>query len=90
MKIKVFDYTNEYKEHEIPDEVTHLVVEVVTGDEIITPYINDKALKTIDGGEGSGRIIDFYDGIYTVKRDGIEEWNERTRSYQFFRLSEVK
>lgn len=80
MKIKVFNYMDDYEEHEIPDETTHLNVRVLTGDEVVTVYIGDERWDTIDG-DTNGRWQDFLDDDYDVKRCEFEAWNTRTGSY---------
>ena len=87
IKIKAYDFEDCCTELEVPNDITSIDVQILSGDEVITVYKNDEVILEFDSGEGS-RCISYYDGGYTIHMNNIEEfnkWMSRTSSYDSWR-----
>ena len=64
-----------------------LLVMVVSGDELIVVCKDGRCTFEIDAGKDS-RLVNYYDGSYTVRKDQINEWMKREDSYEWLRKVE--
>lgn len=85
--LKALDFTDDETMFAV-DDFDVIEVEVVTGDEIIYIYKDLQRMFVIDGGAGTGRLADFFDGRYRVTKDELEKWNQRQTSYEWLRRKE--
>ena len=86
MKIKLLDYeSNEYELDVDEENLDHLEVEVISGDEILSIYLKDGSIETYDAADylGQMRMMNFYDGWYEVYPEDIEKWMNRKDSYDW-------
>ena len=77
MLIKILDYKNSVTEVDVGDikDIRSMVVDVVTGDEILKVTYKDGTFKTFDS--SNDRTRNFYDGNYELYNTDIEpEINE--------------
>ena len=74
MKAVVYDYCNRPTECELEDKpIKFLLVEVVSGDEILVVCYKDGTKESYDSSRY--RCMDFRDGRYIVDdKKGIEKW----------------
>lgn len=89
MKLKVMAYTGELFETDIDmADIDSMIVEVVSGDEVVTVNLKDGTQKQIDADElsGYGRTKDDFDGSYGVHPSDFEEWAKRKETYEWFHL----
>ena len=77
MKIKVFDYKKDYKLVDIPDDWEFIHVTVLSGDEVISVDNSFASDGSVD------RMMDFFDGEYTVTREDFDKWDARTSAYNY-------
>ena len=87
MKIKAFDYCSR-QDFEIPDDLDfdYVLVEVITGDEVISFYKTDGSNppKLVWHQDTSDcRTAYFLDAKYTILKQDIDEWAKRTDSYDY-------
>lgn len=83
--MKIFAMDWESKKHEIDvdvEDVTSVDVTVVSGDEILSIVTKSGIQHTYDAGVGR-RIMNFYDGEYTVTEKKLGEWMGRKSSYEW-------
>lgn len=64
------------------NDIDMLRVRVVSGDELIEVYKDGRCTFEIDAGKDS-RLVNYYDGSYTVRKDQINEWMKREDSYEW-------
>lgn len=84
MKITIYDWIGNPKVCDIEDKpIKSFKVTINAGDEIVTIMFEDGAMETFDS--SSDRYLDYFDGVYNVAPDRIEEWNsmpkKRNMSY---------
>lgn len=72
IKTKIYDYDNRAKEIELRDDLKRLVVQVITGDEVIWAYYKDGTTESFDSSDC--RTDDFDDGLYIVDIDKLDAW----------------
>lgn len=80
MKIKLLDYSGEEHYVEIPDDTEKLVITIVSGDMIMH--------KPIYYDTGTPRMVDFFDGCYTIPKKNFAKLEELEYSYDLSELSE--
>ena len=80
MQIKLLNYANTPHYVEIPDDTDHVVIDVVSGDMIMTYPIN------YDTGDGRG--LSFYDGSVTIPRDKFDTLNSLAANYGIFDITD--
>lgn len=93
MKLMVMAYTDELFETDIDmADIDSMIVEVVTGDEVVTVNLKDGTQKQIDADElsGYGRAEDYFDGSYGVHPEDFEKWMSRTSTYDQFHLLDAE
>lgn len=73
MTITIYDWDNEPTEVSLPEGVTKLTVQVVSGDEIIY-YTDPETKQIVQVDSSSNRRQNFYDGEYDVT--DISAWDE--------------
>ena len=87
MTIKILDYKDRVKEVDVGElkDIRKMVVEVVTGDEILIVVYKDNTTKIFDSSDD--RTRDYYDGDYVLYNTETEpeideldnpEWLSRT------------
>ena len=82
MKIFALDWENKRHETDVDvEDVVGIVVKVFSGDEILDILTKSGIQYTYDA--GTGRIMDFYDGQYTVREEDLVEWMKRKSSYKW-------
>ena len=81
MKIKLLDYASKVHEVEIDDNTDCIRGEIISGDTVMTYPIY------YDTGKGT-RMINFYDGSFTIPAAKFAQMNEITDSSQLFNLEE--
>lgn len=85
MNIRIYDFNNREKEVEVPvrsiDEIEMILVDVVTGDEIITVYSVQGDIYHFDS--SNDRTIDYFDCSYIVKRNDVKRWIDFNPSYGY-------
>lgn len=89
MKLKVMAYTGELFETDIDmADIDSMIVEVVTGDEVVTVNLKDGTQRRIDADElsGYGRAEDDIDGSYGVHPSDFEEWAKRETTSEWLHL----
>lgn len=76
MKIRLLDY--KYDEHfvEIPDDTEEIIIEVISGDMVMTSPIH---FDTSDK-----RLMNFHDGTAILNKDKFYILNEITSTYDLF------
>lgn len=93
MKLKVMAYNGELFETDIEmADIDSMIVEVVTGDEIVTVNLKDGTQKQIDADQlsGYGRLNDHFDGSYGVHPEDFEKWMSRTSTSDMFHLFDAE
>lgn len=87
MYIKYYDYTDEFETVEIPDNTEAIIVEVITGDEIVRAIYRDSDgnldYEEFDSG---GRNMDFMDNFYVIdpkNKEEFEKWCNRESAYDW-------
>ena len=80
MQIKLLDYASIPHYVEIPDDTDHVVIDVITGDMVMTyPSYYDT---------GRGRNNDFFDGSVTIPRDKFDVLNSLASNYGIFDITD--
>lgn len=76
MKIRLLDY--KYDEHfvEIPDDTEEIVINVISGDMVMTSPIHFDTSNT--------RIMNFNDGTIVLKKDEFYKLDEISSSYDLW------
>lgn len=84
--ITIRDFDNKKTKIKIDnfEDVVRMNIEVVTGDEIL--YVLKKDYTQEEYDSGKCRIVDFYDGEYTIydtinNVNLIDAWNKRKNTY---------
>lgn len=78
IKVKLLDYTNSPKWVEIPEDTKEVVIEIVSGDMVMTkPFFADSS---------NDRTLNFYDGSFIIPSDKFDKLNELKNSYDLFNL----
>lgn len=78
MMIEAIDFDGNRKPTGVDSiDAVEIQVLVVSGDEILTIRKTDGTVVVVDAGKG--RIINFFDGEYTVA--DIEKWMQRETAY---------
>ena len=73
MKFKIYDYANRLTEIDTGNkEIESILVEVITGDEIVTVTFTDGTMKTYDS--SIDRNTDYFDGSYYVSKSDLDKW----------------
>lgn len=93
MKLMVMAYTNELFETNIDmADIDSMIVEVVTGDEVVTVNLKNGTQKQIDADElsGYGRASDYFDGSYGVHPEDFEKWISRKSTYDMLHLFDAE
>ena len=79
MKIKLFDYADRVHEEELPieniNEIDLILVEILSGDEVVTIALKNGRVFIFDAGKDT-RFISYFDGFYVVTGARIKEWLE--------------
>lgn len=88
MKIKIMDYAGDLEEVELPDNVSQIIVSVVSGDEILTFQTEDGGGGRIAHSSQDKCVCGFFDGRYEILNkntglDRIEEWKNRYDTYEY-------
>lgn len=95
MTIKTLIHPGRFVENEIPDDFEFLRVTLMTGDEIVEVYCEDRdwgdpyLYDTIDP-NGDNRNRSFFDCTYLVYPDQLEEWNKREDGYHRWQYEKFK
>lgn len=88
MKLEVMDYMNQRFETDVElENVGSLIVQVITGDEVVTVVAKDGTYQTIDASDlaNDPRIVNRNDGIYAVHPEDFEAWMERKTTYKWIK-----
>lgn len=80
MKIKLLDYSGEEHYVEIPDNTDELVITIVSGDMIMH--------KPVYYDTGTLRMMNFFDGYYTIPKKNFAKLEKLEYSYDLSELSE--
>ena len=74
MNIKVYDYDNNVKMIEIPDDkkIESLDIAILSGDETGYIFFTDGSRQKFDASDN--RIMSFDDGFYTVPHKRVDAW----------------
>jgi hypothetical protein len=87
MIITIYDYANNTKEITLPDkDISEITVIILSGDETGCIEFTDGTKIEFDASDH--RLIDYYDGMYTIEGENIEKWinfessGNRTVSYE--------
>ena len=79
MKIKLLDYSNKSFEYDIGElsDIIQINLEIISGDEILHVVYKDNSTAVFD--PAPDRILDFYDGGYTLydKVAGLNKLNDK-------------
>lgn len=76
------DYEGNRVYSNIPlDDVDHIDVKVLSGDEVLKIFTNEKDCVAHDA--CPDRWMDYFDAEYTVEASELEEWNKREDSYDW-------
>lgn len=73
MKIRLLDYANNEHFVDVPDDTEQIIINVITGDMVMT--------SPIDYDTSDSRMFDFNDGIIVLKKDEFWKLDEATSSY---------
>lgn len=77
-------------------KIDHLLVLILSGDEIVRVYYEDGTYEEYDADKETGnytRIADYYEGLYEVKRDELIHWktiDEGSDMGAYGRISDVR
>lgn len=86
--LKIMDYSGDLYETTVDldklDEILHINIDVISGDEIATVIYENGMREVFDS--SNDRIQNFYDGSYTlyskvININRIVEWNKRKSSH---------
>ena len=83
-KVYLLDYKSEQHEYTIKDfeKVKEAYIEIISGDWVLTVVKNDNTKEIYDTGDYcGGRYIDFYDGIYDINPNRIDELKNFKEKY---------
>lgn len=81
MNIDLLDWSGKKHSVEIPDDTEEVIIKLVTGDMILLdPVYFDTGLGT--------RILNFYDGEYTISKDKFKALSSLKYSFGLFDLTE--
>lgn len=85
--MKILDYR--YKAYDTGialEDVSHIDVSVISGDELILGFTKDGNPIDIDAAiiAKNPRLMDYYDGSYSVPSQLLGKWNERKDTYEWF------
>lgn len=90
MKVKIYDYTNNAKEIEIPDDkhIRCIIVNILSGDE--TGYVCFEEGGCIQFNASDYRCISYNDNTYIIEGDDVKKWiewkpNENDNTYSYDR-----
>lgn len=78
MNIKLLDYLGKETIVSIPYDTKEVTIKLISGDMMmVKPFKKDT---------GINRVIDFYDGQVTIKKENFNKLNELKDSYKIFEI----
>lgn len=85
MNVKIHSFDDVYDTDVLLDDVNMIYVSVVSGDEIMNVYLNNGESVHLDASDFSNceRQMSFFNGSYVVLNDDLQNWNNRTDSYDW-------
>ena len=91
MNINIFSYSGHKYHIETPrDDIDFIVVNIISGDEVLSIYYKDRSYETYDAVnfalESDQRLLGFHDGSYVVFQDQIDKWNNRKNAQDWGRV----
>ena len=81
MKLRLLNYAGEEHFCEIPDDTQEIVIDILSGDMVMTyPIFFDTCRN---------RVMDFYDGSFTISKKDFHYLDEIKESYDLFEISSL-
>lgn len=80
MKIKIINFEKKKKEIDIPDDFDWIMVLVISGDEIVSVWKDDKRITDFFD-SSNDRYINYFDETYCVAKEDIQKWSNRKDSH---------
>ena len=81
MNVRLLDYKDSEFFVDIPDDTESITIKVITGDMVMTDPIHFDT--------SNHRLVNFNDGIVTLKRDQFHYLDEVRNSYELFNINKV-
>ena len=88
VKLEIMDYRNQRYDTGVEidlDKLKFMLVEVVSGDEILMPYFGQGKPERLDAMDFADdtRVLSYEDGSYIVDKSNFEAWSKREDTYEF-------